>query len=328
MTASSPDDRIARARAVRIEDEIRRRGITLKGNSAEREGPCPKCGGVDRFSINVKEQVWNCRGCKTKKIKGDVIGLVQWLDGCNFVHACKTLNGEPPPKPNGKDRIAAEPTKVVAERRGRGDDQLWHRIWKDTRHPLGTPVDAYLARRHLILPLDADDCLRFHPRCPFGKNDDGRTIYTPCMVALVRNAVTNEPQAIHRTALDLSGRKVSIGGGRMAFGPIAGGAIKLTADENVTIAIGIGEGIETALSLQWIPEWAGSPVWSVLNDSGVANFPVLAGIETLVVAVDHDDAGEKAALAVADRWRAASREVLLFEAVNPDDDLNDVIGDE
>ena len=82
------------------------------------------------------------------------------------------------------------------------------------------------------------------------------------------------------------------------------------------------------MSLQWIPDWAGSPVWSLLNDGGVANFPVLAGIETLVVAVDHDDAGEKAALAVAGRWRAAAREILLFEAVNPDHDLNDVIGDD
>jgi hypothetical protein len=149
------------------------------------------------------------------------------------------------------------------------------------------------------------------------------------MVALVRNIVSNEPQAVHRTALDLSGNKVTIGGrDRMALGPIGGGAVKLTADENVTIAIGIGEGIESTLSLARIPEWQSSPVWSLLNDKGVANFPLLAGIETLVVAVDHDDAGEKAALAVARRWRAAAREVLLFEAVQPDSDLNDVIGDE
>jgi hypothetical protein len=38
-----------RARAVRIEAEIERRGIKLRGGS-ERVGPCPKCGGEDRFS--------------------------------------------------------------------------------------------------------------------------------------------------------------------------------------------------------------------------------------------------------------------------------------
>ena len=215
------------------------------------------------------------------------------------------------------------------KRQRRADDQLWQQIWKDARHPPGTPVDFHIMRRHLILPPDASDRLRFHPCCPFGKDDAGRTIDAPCMVALVRNIITDQPQAIHRTALDRDGHKVKIGGhDRMALGPIAGGAVKLTGDEAVTIAIGIGEGIESALSLQRIPEWAGSPVWSVLNENGVTNFPVLAGIETLAVAVDHDEAGEKAALTVAARWRAASREVLLFEAVDSGDDMNDVVADE
>jgi phage/plasmid primase-like uncharacterized protein len=50
---------IARAKTVRIEDELARRSVFLKG-STERAGPCPICGGRDRFSINVKKQVWNC----------------------------------------------------------------------------------------------------------------------------------------------------------------------------------------------------------------------------------------------------------------------------
>jgi AAA domain/CHC2 zinc finger len=66
----------------------------------ERCGPCPACGGDDRFSINVAKQVFNCRGCNTG---GDVIDLVQHLDGVDFNTACTTLTGEPPPrsKPNG-----------------------------------------------------------------------------------------------------------------------------------------------------------------------------------------------------------------------------------
>jgi hypothetical protein len=41
---------IAQARAVRIENEIARRGIKLNGRWPERYGPCPKCGGTDRFA--------------------------------------------------------------------------------------------------------------------------------------------------------------------------------------------------------------------------------------------------------------------------------------
>src|SRR5262245_20919759 len=52
---------VDKARAVRIEDELDRRAILLAGNSKEREGPCPVCGGTDRFSVNTAKQVFNCR---------------------------------------------------------------------------------------------------------------------------------------------------------------------------------------------------------------------------------------------------------------------------
>jgi hypothetical protein len=70
-------DQIERARSVQIEDEIVRRGITLRGRT-ERCGPCPLCGGHDRFSINIDKQLWNCRDCC---VGGDIIALVQHLDG-------------------------------------------------------------------------------------------------------------------------------------------------------------------------------------------------------------------------------------------------------
>jgi hypothetical protein len=101
---------IDRARRVPIEVEIKSRGINLKGNGSERVGPCPKCGGVDRFAINVKKQVFNCRGCD---IGGDVIRLVQHLDGSDFLTACTRLANEPPPqRSNGQDQ-SAEPRKVL-----------------------------------------------------------------------------------------------------------------------------------------------------------------------------------------------------------------------
>jgi RecA-family ATPase len=98
------------ARAVPIEDELARRGINLRGK-IERVGPCPKCGGDDRFSINTGKQVFNCRVCD---VGGDVIDLVQHLDGVDFTVACTTLTGEPKPNgSNGKD-TAPPPIEIVA----------------------------------------------------------------------------------------------------------------------------------------------------------------------------------------------------------------------
>jgi putative DNA primase/helicase len=103
---------VQRARAAKIEDEIARRGILLKRVGAEYIGPCPVCGGDDRYSFNVKEQLWNCRGCKKG---GDIIDLVKHLDGVDdFIAACTTLAG-PPPKANGKDRASKPREIVVAE---------------------------------------------------------------------------------------------------------------------------------------------------------------------------------------------------------------------
>jgi hypothetical protein len=57
---------------------------------AERVGPCPRCGGRDRYSVNPKKQVFNCRGCE---VGGDVIALVQHIDGCSFPVAVEKLIG-------------------------------------------------------------------------------------------------------------------------------------------------------------------------------------------------------------------------------------------
>ena len=78
------EDRIASARAADIYTEATRRGATLVRVGHEWIGPCPLCGGRDRFSINVRKQVFNCRVCQ---VGGDVIQLVQHLDACDFAKA-------------------------------------------------------------------------------------------------------------------------------------------------------------------------------------------------------------------------------------------------
>src|SRR5262249_55239629 len=78
------------AKAVPIERELERRGIRLKRVGRELIGPCPVCGGTDRFGANIRKQKWNCRGCGGK---GDVIDLVKHIDGCTLGEAARTLTG-------------------------------------------------------------------------------------------------------------------------------------------------------------------------------------------------------------------------------------------
>jgi hypothetical protein len=162
--------------------------------------------------------------------------------------------------------------------------------------------------------------MRFHPACPFvGQR-------TPAMVCLVRDVVSNEPKAVHRTALSSDGRKSTINGkDKLALGPVARGAIKLTADEAVTTCLGVAEGVETALSLRKVPEFGPSPVWSLLSAGGVERLPVLPGIESLWLAVDHDPAGMRAARAAAHRWQTGGAEAYLITPSEARSDLNDLL---
>ena len=173
-------------------------------------------------------------------------------------------------------------------------------IWHDTAdidHPL---VHAYFASRKLEVPTSPD--VRFHPACPFGN------AHFPCIVALYRNIHTNTPQAIHRTAIP---RGVKLG--RLTYGPCKGAAIKLSGDEAVEQSLVIGEGLETCLSGMRL---GFTPTWATGSAGGIADFPVLSGIEGLTILVDADEAdrngrraGQDAALECSARWTAEGREV-------------------
>jgi putative DNA primase/helicase len=173
----------------------------------------------------------------------------------------------------------------------------------------------YLQSRRLSLPDRHEEVLRFHPSCPFGKG-----ARHPCMITLYRDIRTNEPKAIHRTALTPDGKKI----GRMALGPKSGCAIKLTPDEDVTEGLAIGEGAETALAgmaLGFRPAWA-------LGDAGaVAKFPVLSGIECLTILVDNDASGtgQASAIECSRRWTSMGREVFRVVPTATGTDIADVV---
>jgi len=315
-------DIITLARSIRLEDEVGRRGIRLRGK-VEREGPCPVCSGndrfSDRFSINTRKQLFNCRGFGG----GDVIAMVQHLDGCDFPTAVRTLAGiepgRPAPKPDPAKIAAAQAKAAQAEIEDQLDEQeRFFRamtIWHDAVPRIeDTPVEVYLrAYRKLDIPDDVSGhVLRYHPACPFGITTH------PCMVALVRNVETNDHQAIHRTALNPDGTPLKIEGktGRLALGSTKNGAVKLTDDADVTTGLFIGEGIETTLAGMLLPQRY-RPAWALLCAGNIGSFPVLVGIECLTILVDHDRpdkrgrrAGEAAARKCAERWAAACSEVI------------------
>jgi Toprim domain/CHC2 zinc finger len=315
-------DRILAARAISISDVAQRLGLRLRcATGSEFVGPCPRCGGDDRFSINWKKSIFNCRKCGKA---GDVIDLVRHALGVDFREAVDYLVGEGPHDARPSLRVvpAAESHADADEEAAR--HAAWAmRIWSEGLDPHSTPVSTYLATRALELPDEAaNSAIRFHPACPFFK---GAT--TAAMVCLVRDIVTDKPVAIHRTALTADGQKAIVNGrDRTCLGPIAGGVVKITPDDAVTTVLAIAEGLETVLSMRQIPEvGARTPIWAALNAGGLAAFPVLSGVESIFIGVDADEAGRRAAQEVGSRWRRAGREGYLVEPRHDGQDLNDVV---
>ena len=284
---------VNKARDVRIEEVVERHGMKLRG-SVDRCGPCPVCGeGKDRFSVNTRKQVFNCRKCEAK---GDVINLVQYLDHVDFLTACEVLTGEPRPRPKRREK----PPPADA----------WKRVWHDSVDPRGTLVEHYLRSRHLTLPDEvAGRTIRFHAALW----RDGSS--HPGMVALIRDIHSNEPCGIHRTFLDSDGKKLD----RRMLGRAGNAAIKLSANEDVEQGLHIGEGVETCLAAML----AGyRPTWAVGSAGGIAKFPLLAGIDAINILSERNDGGanQQAVEQLRETW--TEREVLLVEPLLGDD-IND-----
>ena len=165
------------------------------------------------------------------------------------------------------------------------------RIWDETVPLAGTLAERYLVghRRLDIGRLALDHALRWHPGIG-------------AVVALMTDAVSGEAIGIHRTFLDADGAKLE----RKMLG--RQGVVRLSPDSEVTMGLGITEGIEDGLAVL-LSGWA--PVWAATSAGAIVRFPVLAGIEALTVFADADTPGIQAAEACAARWRAAGREARI-----------------
>jgi Toprim domain len=142
-----------------------------------------------------------------------------------------------------------------------------------------------------------------------------------CLAKLLRRLARRESARGVATVRPLSAIGKKLGTWR-ALGATGHAAIKLTDDPEVTHHLAIGEGVETTLSGMTLGY---APAWAIGCAGGLRAFPVLAGIESLTVLVDHDRAGQEAAAACSARWTSAGREVFRFVPRQPGADVNDLL---
>lgn len=276
------DPRLFEAQAIPISevaDRLQILGLTRAGS--EMVGPCPCCGGKDRFAINTARGVWNCRICGTG---GDGIALVRHVLGCDFRKALGYLCGEERVELDPAERARRE--RAAAEKKARDERQAARfrrmaiddarNIWRNSVEADGTAAAAYLAGRGVDpRPVTGGlpKSLRFSAALPYLKTVSGtrrsEVLHTgPAMVAAVQGP-DDRLRAVHRTWIDpaRAGRKASIAHegealpAKMVRGTKKGGAIRLWTPHEAEVLV-MGEGIETTLSALVCEAVPGAAYWA------------------------------------------------------------------
>ncbi len=258
-----------------------------------KHGPCPMCGGKDRFRFDDKEGrgTYFCAGCGA----GDGVQLAMGITGQSFRDVAREV-----------ERIAGtvQPTTARSERTDQDKLSALRRVFKESK-PIqrGDEAHAYLAGRGLGL-YDLPESIRTHPGMNY--RDDGAVLgIFPAMLATITSP-TGKAVTMHRTYLQ-DARKAPVSAPKklMQGLPLAGAAIRLTP---VSRTLGIAEGIETALAASELFE---VPTWSCISTSGIESFEPPEGVEHVVIFADHDAnyAGQKAAYAAAHRLTLKGIEV-------------------
>lgn len=292
------DPRIAEAKSKDMDGLIASLQISgLKRAGAERIGPCPICGGDDRFAINIRKNQFQCRRCGGK---GDQIGLVRFVLGLDFLAALDWICG-PRQELSPEERALRE--KRDAENRRRKEEEAAkfrakaiadaRRIWEAGKPAEASPVRDYLAARGILptllprLPI----CLRYAPDLPYmvenpapqGRDDKYLEAHSgPAMLAAIQGP-DGKFCAVHRTWFDLSQPQGKaqilhpVTGAKMArkkiLGSKKGGAIRLVRGDGPVMVM--GEGIETTFTAAIAGVWPGAHFWAGVDLGNMAGSRML-----------------------------------------------------
>jgi DNA polymerase family A/Toprim domain/CHC2 zinc finger len=265
-------------------------------------------------SCSIYADHYFCHACRAR---GDRLDWLTRVEGMTKAEAMAALYDWSADMPSG--------ARAALQQSAEEKYAYVMRLWTEARALIGSLAEHYLCETRGIdvskLPPTIHDALRFHPRCAFGAR-----MYQPCLIALMRNPLTDAPVGIQRIGLAVKNGAV-IKLDRMALGRM--GVVKLwplNGDRRLVV----GEGIETVLAAATRVPYHGAPLvpaWSAVARDGLGQLPVLPDVERLILLVDHDENGEgqRAAETCRQLWKSAGRSVVPLTPKHPGWDFNDVV---
>lgn len=266
----------------------------------KKHGPCPICGGEDRFRFDDKKRSGSffCNNCGA----GYGIKLLELFHKWKFIQAIDAVaeilrmntgssySADPIHISNHLNRALENSglsnlAKENIEKQRKKLQKMWDQARSVTSNDL---VDRYLKSRS-VAPKYFPTVLRFHPQVAY-YNEDGVFLGNfPAMLALVQDK-NNKLITLHRTYLG-DGCKANVPQPKKLMTAIFEGASKGAAIQlyqPIDGKIALAEGIETALAFHMATEM---PVWATVSANGMQNIILPDNITEVIIAIDNDLSG-------------------------------------
>lgn len=321
-----------------------------------RAGPCPFCGGRDRYQFRIKTDngSYICRNCTNAQYRNGFdflmrhLGITEFREAAEHVKSLLGVSTTSTPGGYVSRPAMATQTRETDDARAARETAKMDALWSAARTVTsGDPVDLYLRSRIPGLQRVPAE-IRYHPALQYWDPPEGPgdrfTLRGEFPGMLVRGFDASDRHVqVHKTFLTLAGakadvpfqKKTGVGVGSNSYAFRIGGMPQGDT-------LGVCEGIESGLASMVLRP--GVPVWSCHSASVLANFKVpdsLRGqIKWLVIFSDNDAAkryqcsdgttrvtraGQDAAKLLTDRMRKEGIRTMIVQAARVGDDMVDLV---